>query len=449
MHINLPDEVQQIIKQVNESGHDIYIVGGAVRDLQMTKIVVDWDYTTNATPEEIQKLFPDSFYDNSYGTVGIPSKNLDFKPHEITTFRTEHGYSDSRHPEKVEWGNSLEEDLMRRDFTINAMALSIKNSQQKIIDPHNGLSDLRKKLIKAVGDPNERFNEDALRMIRAVRFAAQLGFVIESKTMEAIQSNATLINKIAKERIRDEFFKIILSPYPDQGILVLRNTGLLELILPELEKTFGVDQRSPNRHHIYDVGTHSIMSLKYCEIADPITRFAILIHDIGKPQTYKRQENNVVTFYNHEIVSARIANNLADRFRFSKKQKDKLWHLVRYHQFTVDENQTDSALRRFIRKVTPEYLDDMLELRRCDRLGSGSRETSWRTEDFKKRLIEVQKQPFTVHDLKISGNDIMQELNLKPGPQIGDILNDLFQKVESKKLENTKEDLLAELKNYK
>lgn len=445
MRPKLPIEVIQILSQVEEASFEIYIVGGAVRDLLMGKIVVDWDYTTNATPKEIQAIFKDSYYDNAFGTVGIPSKDPEIKPHEITTYRTEHGYSDSRRPDKVIWGKSLEQDLMRRDFTINAMAY---DRSQNLIDPYHGQKDLKNKLIRAVGEPAERFGEDALRMMRAVRFASQLGFIIEEHTLSAIKNNAALINKIAKERVRDELFKILLSPYPDQGILLLRNTGILELILPELEKTFGVDQRSPQRHHIYDVGTHLINSLKVCKSTDPITLFAVLIHDIGKPQTYKKQSNGVVTFYNHELVSSRIANNIADRFRFSKKQKDKFWRLVRYHQFTVEEHQTDSALRRFIKNVTPEYLDDMLELRRSDRIGSGSRETSWRTEDFKKRLIEVQKQPFTIHDLKISGNDIMQQLNIKPGPKVGEILDDLFKKVENKELENTKKVLLSELKNF-
>jgi len=284
-------------------------------------------------------------------------------------------------------------------------------------------------------------------MMRAIRFASQLGFTIESSTLNAISTNATLIKKIAHERIRDEFFKILLSPYPDEGIILLRNTGLLEIILPETEKMFGVDQRSPQRHHIYDVGTHALMSLKHCQSDDVITRFATFIHDIGKPQTYKRQDNGVVTFYNHEIVGAKIANRIADRLHLSKVQKDKLWRLVRYHQFTVDEVQTDSAIRRFIKNIGVNNIDEMLELRRADRLGSGARETSWRTEEFKARIVDVQKQPFTVHDLKLTGHDIMKELSLKPGPQIGKIMDKLFQAVANKEVKNTKSALLNKLKN--
>ena len=442
MELKLPAEVKTIMSKMNNAGYEIYVVGGAVRDLLTGKIVTDWDYTTNATPESIQEVFPSSFYDNSFGTVGIPSQS-DLHPHEITTFRTEHGYSDSRRPDEVKWGKSLIEDLKRRDFTINAIALS---ANKEITDPFNGQKDLKKKIVKAVGEPQERFGEDALRMMRAIRFASQLGFTIESNTLDAISTHATLINKVASERVRDELFKIFLSPYPDEGITLLRNTGLLEIILPEAEKMFGVDQRSPQRHHIYDVGTHALMSLKHCQSSDVITRFATFIHDIGKPQTYKKLDNGVITFYNHEIVSAKIASRIADRLRLSKAQKDNLWRLVRYHQFTVDEVQTDSAIRRFIKNVGVNNIDEMLELRRSDRLGSGARETSWRTEDFKARIAEVQKQPFTVHDLKLTGHNIMKELNLKPGPKIGEIMDELFKAVMAKEVKNTKPALLKKLK---
>ena len=453
MQINLPKDVQSILEKITSQGFHIYLVGGAVRDAIMGKIIEDWDFATSATPKEIQALFPESFYDNLFGTVGIPGTNKDHsKPHEITTFRTEVDYKDFRRPSHVSWGKTIEKDLERRDFTINAIAIPFVKDKldfDKIIDPFHGQKDIKAKTIKAVNNPFERFQEDALRMMRAIRFSAQLGFGIEEKTKQAIKENAILINKIAKERVRDELFKIIMSPSPISAINIMRETELLGHILPELEKTFGVDQVSPQRHHIYDVGTHLLMSLKACESPDVITRFATLIHDIGKPQTYKKQANNVTTFYNHEIVSAKIAKRIAERLNLSKKQSEKLIRLVRYHQFTVDEHQTDSALRRFIRNVTPEYLDDMLELRRADRLGSGSKETSWRTEDFKKRLVEVQKQPFTIRDLKITGFDVMKEKNIKPGPKIGLILKELYKEVVAKRLTNEKDALLARINNSK
>ncbi|MBI3397272.1 HD domain-containing protein [Candidatus Woesebacteria bacterium] len=319
----------------------------------------------------------------------------------------------------------------------------------QLVDIFSGQEDLKTKLIRAVGDPNERFSEDALRMMRAVRIASELGFLIEEKTFVAIKNNATLINKIAKERVKEELFKLLASPNPYDGILLLRNSGLLTEILPEFDKCFGVEQKSPGRHHIYDVGTHCLMSLKFCKSSDPLTRFATLIHDIGKPQTFKKLESGVITFYNHEVIGSRIANNIADRLRFSKKEKDKLFILSRFHQFTVNEFQTDNALRRFVRNVGVDNLDDMLALRIADRLGSGSRETSWRLDDFRNRLELVQKQPFSVQDLKVDGNDVMGILGIKPGPRVGEALNKLFEEVENKKVANKREELLNKIKSLK
>ncbi len=448
MNITLPPSITDILQKFDKKGYEIYIVGGAVRDILMGKIANDWDFTTDATPEEILKVIPGGLYNNLFGTVFTQNPDDKDNPHEITTFRKEEGYEDYRHPKKIVWGKNLEEDLSRRDFTINAMAmkLSITDSQFTTIDPYEGLKDIKAKSIKAVGDPDARFSEDALRMMRAIRFAAQLGFTIEPRTFEAIKKNAPLIQKIAKERIKEELFKILSSPHPYEGMILFRNSGLMTEILPELEKCFGVEQKSPGRHHIYDVGTHLLMSLKNCKSEDIVTRFATLIHDIGKPQTYKKLSTGVITFYNHEMVSTRIAENLADRLRFSKKEKQKLITLVRWHQFTVGEMQTDAAIRRFIRNVGVEYIPDMIALRVADRLGSGARETSWRTEEFKRRIIEVQKEPFSVRDLKIDGRDVMKELKLKPGPRVGEILEKIFKEVEDKKLENKKEMLLEKLK---
>jgi tRNA nucleotidyltransferase/poly(A) polymerase len=455
MDVRLPESVREILDKFDKAGYEIYVVGGAVRDVLMSRLVNDWDFTTNATPEEILKIVPQSFYDNVFGTVGLSIPGFE-KPFEITTYRTEQGYSDARHPDKVVWGKTLKEDLSRRDFTINAMALSAVQSTEykaqstmNLTDLYNGELDLKNKLIKTVGNPDDRFNEDALRMMRAVRIASELGFTIEENTFEAIKKNAPLINKIAKERVKEELFKLLSSPNSYEGMILFQNSGLMTEILPEMEKCFGVEQKSPGRHHIYDVGTHLMMSLKLCKSDDTVTRFATLIHDIGKPQTYKKLPTGVITFYNHEMVSTRIAENIADRLRFSKKEKNKLVTLVRWHQFTVDEHQTDSAIRRILHNVGPENMKDMLALRVADRLGGGARETSWRLEEFKKRLTEVQKQPFSVKDLKIDGNDVMRELNLKPGPEVGKILEKLFNEVMEKKVENNKATLLLRLKKNK
>ncbi len=431
-----PDHVVAVLTALTDKGFEAYVVGGAIRDLIMNKPVTDWDFTTNAPPEEIQNVFPDSFYDNAFGTVGVVNPVEGEAPFEITTFRREFGYSDSRRPDTVEWGTSLEEDLSRRDFTINAIAGSQSDGKLVFTDPFGGTEDIKQKLVRAVGDPHERFREDALRLMRAVRIASQLGFEIEEKTLEAVTSSAPLINHIARERVRDEFFKLLVSQYAEQGVLLLRNCGLLQEILPELEKTFGVEQKSPNRHHIYDVGTHSVKALSFCKSTDPIVRFATLIHDIGKAQTFKKLTSGVITFYNHEMVGANIARRIADRLRLSTKQKEKLVKLVRWHQFTVDEHQTDSAIRRFITNVGIENVEDMLVLRVADRLGGGSKETSWRLEEFKARLVEVQKQPFSVRDLKIDGSQIMELLGISPGKKVGEILQALFSEVEEQKLQN-------------
>jgi tRNA nucleotidyltransferase (CCA-adding enzyme) len=447
----LPEAIKNIFSIFKKNGFEIYLVGGAVRDFLLGKNPKNFDFTTNATPKQIQSLFPNSFYNNTYGTVSIPVEmeglsSLQKTIVEITPFRKEEDYTDFRHPEKIEWAKTLEEDLARRDFTINAIAYDGK----KIIDPYHGQKDLKEKIIRCVGDPDKRFAEDALRLLRAIRFASQLGFLIEEKTREAIVKNNYLITKISWERIRDEFLKILKSDHPAEGVLFLRNTGLLKYILPELDICFSIPQKSPKRHHIYDVGTHLVMSLKYCPSKDEITRFATLIHDIGKAKTFKKDEKTgLITFYNHEVVGKKLAEKIAERFKLSSKQKEKLVRLVTYHQFTVSELQTDKAIRRFIRNVGKEYLLDMLDLRVADRLGSGTKATSWRLELFKKRLIEVQKEPFKITDLKVNGYDVMRILEIKPGPKVGKVLKYLFEKVVEKKLKNEREVLLKEIEKFK
>lgn len=452
---SLPYEAKTVMQKLKKAGFEAYAVGGCVRDLLLGRKTKDWDFTTNATPVQIRTLFPKSFYDNKFGTVGIPIKQKtndkrqtakdDIAIYEVTTYRSEGHYSDYRHPDKIVFGDSLEEDLKRRDFTINALAY---NGRQ-FIDLFAGKKDLENKIIRAVGNPDARFKEDALRLMRAVRLATQLEFIIEDDTYAAIKNDAHLIEKISSERIRDELYKILSTNFPDEGIRLLKNAGLLQYVLPELEKCFGVDQKSPKRHHIYDVGTHLLLSLKHCPSTNPVVRLATLLHDAGKVQTYNKTDEGVITFYNHEIISASIVRNIASRLHLSKKDKDLLFKLVRYHQFTVDERQTDSAIRRIIRNVGQENLKDMLDLRTGDRLGGGARETSWRLELFKKRLIEVQKQPFTVADLKVDGHDVMKIYGIGSGPLVGSVLNMLFNDVVEGKLPNERKILLKRIKDFK
>lgn len=449
--IKLPKEVIEFLEKFKKKNFQVYIVGGAVRNLLLNKKITNWDFTTNAAPEKILKMFPDAFYNNTYGTVSVPIKLTANRQSlatifEVTPFRKESRYKDFRHPEKIEWAKAIEEDLGRRDFTINAIAYD----GQKIVDPYKGQEDLKEKLIKAVGDPGKRFSEDALRLIRAIRFASQLGFFIDEKTRASIEKNAKLVTNISWERIRDEFLKIIASDHPSEGVLFLKNTGLLTFILPEVDICFTIPQKSPKRHHVFDVGTHLVMSLKHCPSKDNITKFATLIHDVGKAQTFRRDDKTgLITFYNHEVVGKKLAEKIADRFRLSNKEKEKLVRLVQFHQFTVSEIQSDKAVRRFIRNVGKEYLEDIIDLRFGDRIGSGAKPDSWRFDLFRKRLIEVQKQPFQIKDLKVNGNDVMKILKIKPGVKVGQILKQLFDQVVEKKLANERETLLKKIMSEK
>lgn len=437
--MELPQKIIDLMKKFTDNNAEIFVVGGAVRDLILGREVKDWDLTTNLEPEEVLELFPkNSFYNNLFGTVGISYKDEIF---EVTTYRSEEGYADSRHPDKVIWGKSLEEDVKRRDFTINAMAMDIDG---KVFDFYEGQKDLENRLIRTVGNPDERFMEDALRMMRAIRFSAQLKFQIEEKTFESIINNAKLINNIAYERIAQELFLILQCEHPGDGMIVLKNSGILAEIMPEILGGVGMTQRG---HHIYDVWKHSLEALNNCSSTNPITRLATLLHDVGKPQTM-RTVGNENTFHNHEVVGSRIALSIGKRLKLSKEDLQQLFILVRWHMFSVSEMQTDKAVRRFIKNVTVPYLEEMIALRRGDRLGSGSKETSWRWELFKKRLIEVQKQPFSVKDLKVNGQDVMEMLKIKPSRKVGEVLDALFAQVEEDPRLNEREVLLEKIKSY-
>jgi putative nucleotidyltransferase with HDIG domain len=443
--LEIPEKIQKIVNKFHKEGAEIYVVGGATRDLLLGRQVKDWDFTTNLTPNEMKKLFPkNSFCNNAFGTFSIVDKSGEI--YEVTTFRTERGYSDSRHPDEIKWGKTLEEDLQRRDFTINAIAVDVQeNGEYKILDLFGGQEDLKNRLIRTVGNPDTRFGEDALRMMRAIRIASQIGFLIEEKTFESIKNNASLINKIAGERIRDELFKILMSNVPSQGIILFKNSGLLKEIIPELLEGVGVQQKG---HHIDDVWTHNLKTLDNCLSDNPVTRLAALLHDVGKPAVMVG-EGEERTFHNHEIIGSRMAVQIGKRLRLSNKELDQLFKLVRWHMFTTEETQTDKAVRRFIRNVTPDYIDEMIKLRRADRVGSGAKETSWRWELFKERIIEVQKQPFSIKDLKVNGNDVMQILNIKPSRKVGEVLEAIFKDVEEKPELNDRDILLKMIENFK
>jgi len=443
----IPDKVKKLIAKFNKNDFEIFIVGGSSRGLLTNWPIEDWDFATNATPKQMQSMFlKNSFYNNEFGTVRIVMGGKEQDVFEVTTYRTESNYSDFRRPTKISWGKTIKQDLSRRDFTINAIALELKNGEiARIVDPFNGEKDLKNKIVRAVGNADERFKEDGLRLIRSVRIATQLAFTIERKTLKSVKDNAGLIEKIAKERIKTELFKLIKSQYPADGITALYRTGLLKFIMPELIDGKGVAQA---KHHIHDVWTHNIESLRHCPSTNPITRLAALVHDIGKPIVAKG-EGEDRSFHNHEVVGGAIAKRIGQRLRLSRKELDLLWRLVRWHQFAPDENITDAGIRRFIKRVGKENLDEIIAVRVGDRLGSGVPETSWRTELFKKRLIEVQKKPFSVTDLKVDGNDVMRILKVVPGPKVGEILQKLFDEiVDDKNAKNKRTYLLKKLTNF-
>lgn len=442
MKIEIPEDIKKLMKTFLGANFQIYIVGGAVRDLLLGKKQFDWDFTTDAKPEEILKLFPEGFYDNKFGTVGIPVGSTIY---EVTTMRKEGVYKDHRHPVEVGWTDHLAEDLARRDFTINAMALSLDGH---LTDLYHGQDDLHHKLIKAVGSPDLRFQEDALRMLKAFRMVSQLEFEIEKQTFETIVRNKLLISQIAWDRIREEIFKLLSGVDPYLGLMRLKEAGMLEIILPELTVCFGIVQQGPKHDRVYDVGEHSLLTMKFTPSSDPIVKLAALLHDVGKAETVKVQSDGNVTFYNHDLVGGELALKIAKRFNLSKKQTDKLYRLVRWHLFTVDEHQTDSAIRRFIKNVGKDNLSAMMALREGDRIGGGTQKpTSWRLEKFKDRINQVLVQPFSVTDLKVNGQDVMETLHIPPSRKVGQVLDQLFNEVLKDSTKNNRDYLLERIKS--
>jgi len=449
MKFKVPDEIANIVGKLQKAGYRAYLVGGCVRDILLNREPKDWDIATDAKPEEIQKIFPESVYENAFGTVAVKtqSANRETQIVEVTTFRLEGKYTDKRHPDEIKFAKTIEEDLSRRDFTINAVAAAIND---KIIDPYGGQKDLGARVIRAVGNPEERFGEDALRMIRAIRCACQLNFTIEPKTFQAIQKNAGWLQAIAKERIRDELVKIIMSDKAADGIELLKEAGLLKYIISELEKGVGVTQ---NRHHIYTVYEHNLLSLKFAaqKKYNLEVRLAALLHDIAKSEV-KIGEGPDSTFYNHDFVGAKFAVRILDRLRFSREIVDKIALLIRNHMFVYDVGVvTEAAIRRLLKRVGPENIQNLIDLRITDRLGSGvPKAQPYRLRHFQYLVEKVQYDATSVKMLKINGNDIMKILEIPPGPKIGAILDVLLaeaieepEKNEEKYLRNRVKELNA------
>ncbi len=450
MKHDIPKEVLSVITSLNTGGFDAHLVGGCTRDLLRGKIPKDWDITTNAKPEEIQSIFPDSFYENDFGTVGVKTDSEDpaLKVVEVTPYRLESKYSDSRHPDAVTFSESLEDDLKRRDFTMNAIAYD--PIHDTINDPYDGQEAIRLKRIIAVGTPEKRFEEDALRMLRAIRLSAELDFTIESETANAIAEHAELLKKVSKERVRDEFVRIIASPKPMQALFIAQRLGLVQYIIPELEEGIGCDQ---NQAHSFDVFEHLLRSLQHSADKNYSfeVRLAALLHDIGKPKSRRRNEQDTDwTFYGHEVVGARMAKKILKDLRFPKDVAHNVEKLVRWHMFFADPDLiTLSAVRRMIQNVGVDHIDELLELRTCDRIGTGRpKEQPFRFRKYKSMVDEALRDPISVAMLKIDGVEIIKILGDGPGPKVGWILHALLEEVLDDPTLNTPEYLQQQSEKF-
>jgi len=452
----IPDYVTHVTKTLEKAGFEAFLVGGCVRDLILEREPKDWDITTNANPEEIIALFEKTIYENKFGTVGVCIENTvthvtKYHIIEVTPYRTEAKYSDFRHPDEVKFSKNIEDDLKRRDFTINALAYNVEKGQ--IIDLYKGQEDIKDKVIRAVGKPDDRFQEDALRMLRAVRFSVQLDFAVSYETMQSIVDNASLIKNVSFERIRDEFTKIIESRNSMQGIGLLQKLGLLKYIIPELEEGIGCEQGGA---HKYDVFVHLLEALNHASEKDwPLEiRLAALFHDIGKPKSRRAGTKKEYTFYGHEVIGARLAKQIMERLKYSKKSTDLVVSLVRNHMFFSDTEQISlSAVRRIVQRVGPSDAKamagkegehpiwDLMKVRECDRVGMSKSEAPYRLRKYHAMIEEVLRDPISVGQLAIDGKYMMEVLHMKPGPRMGWILSALLEEVLDDPTKNTKEHL--------
>lgn len=460
MRYPIPTPVLETLQALEQAGFQAYIVGGSLRDILISRVPKDWDITTDAKPEAIQELFPDSVYENTFGTVGVKvprflTSTAAEQEHdiiEVTTFRAETGYSDQRHPDSVTFVTSVEADLARRDFTVNAMAGRISKTASttdvEIIDPFDGQIDIQKKVIRAVGNPDERFAEDGLRLLRAIRLtvelsdpkAEQLDWSIDTNTRQALLRHSAILAHVAFERIRDEFSRIIVSSHPSQGVTLLLETGLLKHVLPELIEGVGVAQ---NLHHIYTVWEHNLRALATCPSKKLSVRLAALLHDVGKPRT-KRGEGYNSTFYNHDHVGGRMTKKILERLRYPKSVVDHASMLVDNHLFYYNVGEvTEASVRRLIKRVGLENMDDLMAVRIGDRLGSGvPKAKPYKLRHLEYMVDKVSCDPTSVKMLKLDGTALMHELGIAPGPKIGALLDCLLAEVIESPALNIRETLL-------
>jgi len=441
---SIPNAVSRITETLENAGFEAYLVGGCVRDLFLGRVPKDWDVTTNANPDQVIALFSKTFYENNYGTVGVVNEDETdetLKIIEVTPYRTEGLYTDGRRPDSVSFDASLEDDLQRRDFTINAIAFNV--SKNVVVDTFYGRQDLQKGIIRTVGKPESRFGEDALRILRAIRLHAELGFAIDEETKEGITKTSALLEKIAKERIRDEFTRMIMSQNPMEAMLVAEKLGVLQYIAPQLLDAIGVEQ---NQAHAFDVWTHLLKSLQHSADREwPLhIRLAALFHDISKPETRRKSKTGEWTFYGHEVVGARRTKKILEDLRFSKELTDTVVKLVRWHMFFSDTEQiTLSAVRRMIANVGKDNVWDLMNLRMCDRIGTGRpKEDPYRLRKYKAMIEEVMHDPVSVGMLALNGQELMETLSIPASPKIGAILHALLQIVLENPELNKKEILI-------
>lgn len=437
----IPPEVTRVVSALEGGGFEAWVVGGCVRDLFLGRKPKDWDITTNANPEQIQGLFENTYYTNEFGTVGVVTEEApeSVKVIEVTPYRLEGKYSDSRRPDTVIFSQKIEDDLKRRDFTINALAYSPSKGQ--LIDLYQGLKDIEAGTLRAVGQATERFGEDALRIMRAVRIAAELDFTIEEETAKAMEEQAKGLGNISKERIRDEFVRIINSPQPQKALVMSQKMGILHYISPELEEGIGIEQ---NQAHKYDVFEHNLRSIQHAAEKEWsfIVRLSALFHDVGKPKSRRFDEGKKDwTFHGHEVVGAKMTKKILENLKFSRETIDKATTFVRWHMFFSDpEKVTLSAVRRIINNVGKENIEDLVRLRICDRIGTGRpKEQPFRLRKYHAMIDEALRDPISVQMLKIEGKRLMEVTGEKPGPRLGWMLHALLEEVLEDPKKNTEE----------
>jgi tRNA nucleotidyltransferase (CCA-adding enzyme) len=434
----IPNNVKIILDTLKNNGYEAYIVGGSVRDSKIgVSLPKDYDVTTNALPEEIIKLFDKTIPTGiEHGTVTVM---INGEGYEVTTYRIDGEYLDNRRPDVVTFVSNLKEDLARRDFTINSLAF---NEEDGLIDYFGGIEDLDNKIIRAVGEPNKRFQEDALRMLRAIRFSARLGFQIEERTLEAIKANCQLILNVSNERIRDELCKMLVSNNPKKGLRLLEETKLLEFILPELQAAVGFNQKNP--HHDKDVFEHILAVVEKCP-PELNLRLAALLHDIAKPECFTVDKEGIGHFYGHDKKGGILSEQILRRLKFDNESINKISILVKEHM-NVLEKPTDASVKRLINRVGKDLLNDLFTLQRADALGSASSEIRLeeidRVEKKASSILE-SKVPLSTKELAVNGRDLIQEFSLKPGVEIGDMLKFLLDKVLENPQLNSKKELLA------